>query len=133
MENIKKEDIKQQVFDLYDDYAHNRVNRRDFMQKLSAYAVGGITVTSLMSFMMPDYEGAIQVKAGDPRVQSGYITYPSSKGGGTIKALLTMPAGTQPKWGGVVVVHETVASIHTLKMWREELRLLDLFLLLLMP
>jgi len=106
MENIKKEDIKQQVFDLYDDYAHNRVNRRDFMQKLSAYAVGGITVTSLMSFMMPDYKGAIQVKAGDPRVQSSYITYPSSKGGGTIKALLTMPAGTQPKWGGVVVVHE---------------------------
>jgi carboxymethylenebutenolidase len=87
MENIKKEDIKQEVFDLYDDYAHNRVNRRDFMQRLSAYAVGGITVTSLMSFMMPDYEGAIQVKADDPRVQSGYITYPSPKGGGFIAGL----------------------------------------------
>ena len=57
MKEIKKEDIKQEVFDLYDDYAHNRVNRRDFMQKLSAYAVGGITVTSLMSFLMPDYTG----------------------------------------------------------------------------
>jgi carboxymethylenebutenolidase len=106
MSNIKKEDIKQEVFDLYDDYAHNRVNRRDFMYKLSAYAVGGLTVTSLMSFLMPDYEGAIQVKADDPRIQSNYIEYPSPKGGGTIKALLTMPRGTNPKWGGVVVVHE---------------------------
>ena len=34
MPGIKKEDIKQEVFDLYDDYAHNRINRRDFMQKL---------------------------------------------------------------------------------------------------
>jgi len=106
MHNIKKEDIKQEVFDLYDDYAHNRVNRRDFMQQLSTYAVGGITVTSLMSFLMPDYIDAIQVKADDPRIISEYINYPSPKGGGTIKALLTMPAGSQPKWGGVVVVHE---------------------------
>lgn len=106
MHNIKKEDIKQEVFDLYDDYAHNRVNRRDFMQKLSAYAVGGITVTSLMSFLNPDYIDAIQVKADDPRIISEYITYTSPKGGGTIKALLTKPAGSQPKWGGVVVVHE---------------------------
>ena len=32
MNNIKKQDIRQEVFDLYDDYAHNRLNRRDFMQ-----------------------------------------------------------------------------------------------------
>lgn len=106
MQDIRKEDIKQEVFDLYDDYAHNRVNRREFMQKLSLYAVGGITVTSLMSFLMPDYQGAVQVTTDDPRIQSTYITYESPKGGGTIKALLTMPTGTQPKWGGVVVVHE---------------------------
>jgi carboxymethylenebutenolidase len=35
MNKIKKEDIRQEVFDLYDDYAHHRLNRRDFMQKLS--------------------------------------------------------------------------------------------------
>lgn len=106
MHTIKKEDIKQEVFDLYDDYAHNRVNRRDFMQKLSAYAVGGITVNALMSFLNPDYIDAIQVRADDPGIISEYINYPSPKGGGTIKALLTKPAGSQPKWGGVVVVHE---------------------------
>lgn len=106
MDEIKKEDIKQEVFDLYDDYAHNRVNRRDFMQKLSTYAVGGLTIASLMSFLMPDYKGAIQIKADDPRLKSEYIHYQSEKGGGTIKALLSMPADAKKKLGGIVVVHE---------------------------
>lgn len=103
---MAKEDIKQEVFDLYDDYAHNRMDRREFMQKLSIYAVGGLTVASLMSFLMPDYKGAIQIKSGDPRLQSEYINYQSAKGGGTIKALLSMPADAKQKLGGIVVVHE---------------------------
>ncbi len=65
MSEIKKEDIKQEVFDLYDDYAHNRIDRRDFMQNLCTYAVGGLTVASLMSFLMPDYKGAIQITPED--------------------------------------------------------------------
>ena len=106
MNNIKKEDIKQEVFDLYDDYAHNRINRRDFMQKLSIYAVGGLTVTSLMSFLMPDYKNTLQVAKDDPRIKSEYINYNSPKGGGNIKALLSMPVDSKGKLGGVVVVHE---------------------------
>ena len=106
MNEIKKEDIKQEVFDLYDDYAHNRVNRREFIQKLSAYAVGGLTVASLMSFLMPDYKGAVQLQPDDPRIKSEYIYYQSEKGGGKIKALLSMPADAEKKLGGIVVVHE---------------------------
>ncbi len=106
MKEIKKEDVKQEVFDLYDDYAHNRVDRREFVQKLSAYAVGGLTVTSLMSFLMPDYKGAVQIKADDPRLKSEYVTYPSPKGGGTIKALLSVPTNGKKKRGGIVVIHE---------------------------
>lgn len=106
MNTIKKENIKQEVFDLYDDYAHSRIDRRDFMQKLSVYAVGGLTVSSLMSFLMPDYQNTLQVKPDDPRIKSEYINYESPKGGGTIKALLSMPADAKGKLGGVVVVHE---------------------------
>lgn len=106
MEEIKKEDIKQEVFDLYDDYAHNRIDRRDFVQKLSLYAVGSLTVSGLMSFLMPDYKNTLQVKAGDPRLKSEYITYPSPKGGGNIKGLLSMPAETKTALGGIIVVHE---------------------------
>lgn len=106
MSQIKKEDIKQEVFDLYDDYAHSRLNRRTFMEKLSLYAVGGLTVPALMSFLMPDYKENIQVKADDPRLKSEYITYPSPKGGGNIKGLLSNPVDAKGKLGGIIVVHE---------------------------
>ncbi len=78
---IRREDIEQEVFDLYDDYAHNRLNRRDFMDKLSAYAIGSITVPALMSFLMPKYESSIWVKKDDPRLRSEYVNYKSEKGG----------------------------------------------------
>lgn len=106
MSEIKKEDIKQEVFDLYDDYAHNRIDRRDFIQKLSAYAVGGLTVASLMGFLMPDYKGGVQIKSDDPRLKTEYVNYSSPKGGGTIKGLLSKPVDAKKKLGGIVVVHE---------------------------
>jgi len=106
MNSLDKNKISQEVFDLYDDYAHNRIDRRDFVQKLSTYAVGGLTVSSLMSFLMPDYKAAIQIQADDPRIKSEYITYSSPKGGKTIKALLSTPADGKGKLGGIVVVHE---------------------------
>jgi carboxymethylenebutenolidase len=106
MTSIRKEDIKQEVFDLYDDYAHNRIDRREFAQKLSTYAVGSLTVASLMSFLMPDYTGAIQIQQNDPRLDSEYIHYSSPKGAGTIKALLSKPVKFEGKLGGIIVVHE---------------------------
>jgi carboxymethylenebutenolidase len=106
MKEIQKEDIKQEVFDLYDDYAHSRIERREFMQKLSAYAVGGITLTALEGFLMPAYANAIQVKPDDPRLKSEYIYYDSPKGGGKMKALLSIPVDAKGKLGGIVIVHE---------------------------
>lgn len=106
MKNIKKEDIKQEVFDLYDDYAHNKLNRRQFIEKLSIYAVGGLTVPSLLSFISPDYVNTLLVKPNDPDLYSKYITYQSPKGGGDIKGLLSKPKKLTKKLPGVIVVHE---------------------------
>ena len=106
MSQINKEDIKQEVFDLYDDYAHNRLDRREFVQKLSVYAVGTLTVPALMSFLTPDYQGNVQIKADDPRLKSEYIKYDSPKGGGVIKGLLSEPKDNKKKLGGIIVVHE---------------------------
>lgn len=106
MAPLKKDDIKQEVFDLYDDYAHNKIDRREFMEKLSVYAVGGITITSLLSFMMPDYKTTLEVSPNDPSLDSKFINYNSPKGGGEIKGLLSKPKESSGKLGGVVVVHE---------------------------
>ena len=106
MKKIRKEEISQEVFDLYDDYAHNRLDRRAFIDKLSVYAVGGLTLPSLLSFIMPDYAGTLQIAADDPRLISEFITYNSPKGGGDIKALLSRPEEKSGKLPGIVVVHE---------------------------
>ncbi len=106
MKDLKKEDISQEVFDLYDDYAHNKLNRRQFVEKLGIYAVGGLTVSSLLSFMSPDYVNSLLVQPDDPTLDSEYITYESPKGGGTIKGLLSQPIDNKTKLPGVIVVHE---------------------------
>jgi len=106
MKKLRKEDISQEIFDLYDDYAHNKIERRQFLEKLSLYAIGGLTIPSLLSFMMPNYLDSILVKPDDQRLQSDYITYDSPKGGGSIRGLLSMPSDATEKLPGIVVVHE---------------------------
>ncbi len=106
MKNIRKQDVNQEVFDLYDDYAHNRIERRQFIEKLSLYAVGGVTITSLLSFISPNYQDNIQIREDDPRLNTSYINYDSPKGGGSIKAQLSKPIDVVGKLPGIVVVHE---------------------------
>lgn len=106
MRKLTKEEINPEIFDLYDDYAHNKIDRRKFVERLSIYAVGGLTVSTLMSSMLPDYETTRTIKEGDKRLTSDYIHYDSPKGGGKMKGLLSTPTSTSGKVPGVVVVHE---------------------------
>ena len=106
MKPIRKEDIKQEVFDLYDDYAHSRIDRRKFLDKLSLYAVGSITVPSLLSFIMPNYQDKIQIAEDDPRLKTETVSYESPQGGGTISGQLSMPKDKSGKLPGILVVHE---------------------------
>jgi len=106
MQKLTKEDISQEVFDLYDDYAHNKIGRRQFIEKLSVFAVGAITLPSLLSFMSPNYADSILIPFNDPKLKTQYISYDSPKGGGTIKGQLSKPAETKNKLPGIIVVHE---------------------------
>ena len=106
MKKITKNDIRQEVFDLYDDYAHNKLERREFMEKLSLFAVGGITIPSLLSFVMPNYKDTLTVPTDDPRIISEYIVYNSPKGGGEIRGLLSYTKDSTSTMPGIVVVHE---------------------------
>lgn len=106
MKNIKDSEVAQDLYDIYDYYVHSKIDRRQFIDRISVYAVGGLTVPSILAFLMPNYAGAQQVKSDDPRVDSNYINYNSEKGGGSIKGLMAQPAGNQEKLPGIVVVHE---------------------------
>ncbi len=106
MKELKKEDISQEVFDLYDYYVHNKIDRREFVEKLSLYAVGGLTVPALLSFLSPKYQDGVQVKADDPRLKTETINYNSPQGAGNMQGQLSRPAGNSARLPGIVVVHE---------------------------
>jgi len=102
----KASDFDQKLLDLYDDYAHSRINRRQFVDGVSKFAVGGLTVAALMDSLMPNYALASQVAATDPRIAAASIAYESPKGYGKIKGYLARPAKAAGKVPAVVVVHE---------------------------
>ena len=45
----KTSDYDQRVLNLYDDYAHGRIARHDFLKRAAAFTVGGITAEALLS------------------------------------------------------------------------------------
>ncbi len=106
MKEIKKEDIDQEVFDLYDYYVHNKIDRREFVEKISMYAVGGLTVPALLNYLMPNYQQTLQVAVDDPRLKTETIGYDSPKGAGKMQGQLSRPVKGKGKLPGIVVVHE---------------------------
>ncbi len=106
MKNETPEELPQEVFDLFDKYVHDRIDRREFANKVARYAVGGLTVAAIMDYLSPKYASAQQVRAGEKRLESDYIEYNSPNGGGTIRGLLSTPSDNKEKLPGIVVVHE---------------------------
>ncbi len=97
--------IPQDVFKLYDAYCHGDLSRRAFFSKLSAYAVGGLTVSMLAACVMPDY-GRAQTAEGETDLIEETVTYKSPNGAGEMSGYLVRPAKAKGKLAGIVVVHE---------------------------
>jgi carboxymethylenebutenolidase len=106
MKKIKNEDLGQEVFDLFDSYVHSKINRREFMEQVSRYALGGLSAAAIFDYLSPKYAEAQQIKADDFRLNSEYIEYESPEGAGTMRGLLSRPVDNEEKLPGIVVVHE---------------------------
>ncbi|HCR65599.1 MAG: dienelactone hydrolase [Oceanicaulis sp.] len=99
-------EIAQGAFKLYDAYAHGAMSRRDFLDGLKAYAIGGLTVSVLAAALMPNYATAQQTEAGDSRLVEDDVLYASPDGAGEMSGYLVRPAGAETPRGGVLVIHE---------------------------
>ena len=106
MDRRKASDFDQRALDLYDDYAHGRLSRRDFAQRIAAVTMGGLTAEVLIESLMPNYALAQQVAPDDARIQAETYEYDSPKGGGKIRGLLARPAKADAKFPAVLVIHE---------------------------
>lgn len=101
----------QEMFDLYDQYCHNDIDRRTFMDRLGKFAVGGVTVPMLAEALLPRYASALQLAEDDNRIRTERITYDSPNGAGKqgkqMGGYLVRPARPRAaRLPAVVVVHE---------------------------
>jgi carboxymethylenebutenolidase len=96
-------EIDQRVFDLYDEYCHGRLDRREFMAQAAAVVVGGLAMAQAL---LPRYAQAQTISFTDPRIKARYVSYPSPGGtSGTMRGYLVQPSGTGP-FPTVLVIHE---------------------------
>ena len=105
--DTKKPQVPREAVELYDSFIHGEINRREFMDGLAKYAVGGLALATLVDALMPNYAAAQQVSKTDERLKSEYVTVPSPNGNGSIKGYLVRPVSVLTnKIPGVIVVHE---------------------------
>jgi carboxymethylenebutenolidase len=106
MQREQASNFSQELLDLYDDYAHGRIARREFLGRASKFAVGGLTAERLLARLSPNYAWADQVAKSDPRIDAKYVSYESPSGAGKMKGYLVAPSLKEQKFPAVLVVHE---------------------------
>lgn len=98
--------IDQRVYDLYDEYCHGFIDRREFLARARALVIGGISALAMAQALFPRYAEAQTISFTDARIKARYVQYPSPGGNsGTMRGYLVQPAGAGP-FPAVIVFHE---------------------------
>ena len=98
--------------DLYTQFIHGEVNRRDFLSGVKRFAIGGLTTAAIIEALMPNYALGQQVSKEDERIRASYETLPSPDGNGYIHGYLVRPFSADSRseasaqLPGVIVIHE---------------------------
>src|SRR5437868_7100551 len=96
-------EIDQRVFDLYDEYCHGGIDRREFLKRAAFVCVGGLAMAQAL---LPRYAQAQTISFTDERIKASYVNYPSPGGNsGQMRGYLVKPAGNGP-FPSILVVHE---------------------------
>src|SRR5215212_5202653 len=100
---LTQDEIDQRVFDLYDEYCHGRIDRREFLARSAAVTIGGLAMAQAL---LPRYVQAQTISFTDARIKARYVNYPSPGGtSGTMRGYLVQPSGAGP-FPTVLVIHE---------------------------
>ncbi|SQF98263.1 carboxymethylenebutenolidase [Paucimonas lemoignei] len=106
MERLTAKDFSPELLELYDYYAHGKINRREFLDRAAAFTLFGMTASAVLASLSPNYALAQQVEFTDPDILAEYVTYPSPKGHDQVRGYLVRPAKASGKLPAVVVAHE---------------------------
>jgi carboxymethylenebutenolidase len=96
--------MRQEIIDLYDDYTHERIGRRVFMDRLAVLAGGTAAASAVLPLLKNNYAKAAIVAPDDSRITAEEVTFPGA--GGDMTGYLVRPADASGALPGVVVIHE---------------------------
>jgi len=100
------EQLDPKVYQLFDQYVHSQISRRQFLNKVGKYAIAGLSATGVLALLSPNYAHAIQIPISDKRVKVELVEYDSPQSKTTINAQLCTPVSSDKTYPGVIVVHE---------------------------
>jgi carboxymethylenebutenolidase len=98
--------VDNRIIDLYNEYVHTALPRREFLTRLVSIAGSSAAAMGALAFLEPNYAQARQVEPDDKRLKAEKIEFDGPQG--KVKAYVAMPrklksGATAP---GVLVIHE---------------------------
>jgi carboxymethylenebutenolidase len=98
--------VDRRIIDLYNEYVHTALPRREFLTRLASIAGSSAAAMAILPFIEPNYAQARQIEPDDKRLKTVRVNYNGPNG--AVKAYTARPAkiGKHDKLPGIVVVHE---------------------------
>ncbi len=98
--------VDRRIIDLYNEYVHTALPRREFLAKLTRLAGGAAAATTALALLEPNYAHARQVEPDDKRLRTEKVEVNGPNG--PVKAYIARPRklGKADKVAGVLVIHE---------------------------
>ena len=78
---MEKDKIDPRIYDLYDEYCHSMMERREFLSRAAAITiVGGGSALVMAQALLPRYAEAQTISLTDKRIRARYVKYDSPGG-----------------------------------------------------
>ena len=112
MSREQKRIVPFEAVEIYNQYIHGEISRRNFLSGVKKFAAVGLSASAIVEALMPNYALGQQIRPDDERLTTSYETIPSPNGHGFIRGYLVRPfsadsrSETAAQLPGIIVVHE---------------------------
>lgn len=96
--------MRQEFIDLYDEYTHKPLARREFLHRLARLAGGVAGAYAILPFLETNYARGAIVPSDDARLVTAYLTFPGAQG--EMQGYRARPADSAGQLPAVMVIHE---------------------------
>jgi len=96
--------VNRRIIELYDDYTHGGMPRREFLSRLARVAGGAAAASVLLPLLENRYATAATIAEDDPALVTGRKRFDSP--GGAVDCYVAYPYAAPDRRPAVVVIHE---------------------------